>query len=100
MTTRLGDRSQEALAATVEANMAEQFAYFRLSPRAEVDESPEVLRYLAGEPEFDQLLAHALVYRLVTEIVMRAGTAGIDAAARAAQPVINLVLARLALRDG
>ena len=61
---------------------------------------PEVLRYLAGEPEFDQLLAHALVYRLVTEIVMRAGTAGIDAAARAAQPVINLVLARLALRDG
>lgn len=61
---------------------------------------PEVLRHLASEPEFDQLLARALVYRLVTEIVMRAGTAGVDAAARAAQPVTDLVLARLALRDG
>ena len=57
---------------------------------------PEVLDQLAGEPELDQLLARALVYRLVTEIVRRAGTAGIDAAARAGQPVTDLLLARLA----
>jgi uncharacterized protein (TIGR02569 family) len=56
---------------------------------------PELLRYLAGERELDQLLARALVYRLVTEIVRHAGTAGVDAAARAAAPVTDLVLARL-----
>jgi uncharacterized protein (TIGR02569 family) len=56
---------------------------------------PELLRYLAGEPELDQLLARALVYRLVTEIVRHAGTAGVDAAARAAEPVAGLVLAWL-----
>jgi hypothetical protein len=39
------------------------------------------------------LLARALVYRLVTEIVMRAGTAGLEAAARAAAPVTDLVAA-------
>ncbi len=60
--------------------------------------SPEVLGHLAGEPELGQLLARALVYRLATEIVRHAGTAGMDAAARAAQPVTDLVLARLALR--
>lgn len=60
--------------------------------------SPEVLGYLAGEPELDQLLPRALIYRLVTEIVGHAGTAGVDAAARAAQPVTDLVLARLAPR--
>jgi uncharacterized protein (TIGR02569 family) len=57
---------------------------------------PEVLGRLADEPELDQLLARALAYRLVTEIVMRAGTAGIDAADRAGQPVTDLLLARLA----
>jgi uncharacterized protein (TIGR02569 family) len=56
---------------------------------------PEVLSQLADEPEIDQLLAHALVYRLVTEIVMRAGTPGIDTAGRAGQPVTDLLLARL-----
>jgi prepilin-type processing-associated H-X9-DG protein len=56
---------------------------------------PEALGQLAGEPELDQLLARALIYRLVTDIVMRAGTVGIDAAGRAAQPVTDLVLARL-----
>ena len=44
--------------------------------------SPEVLGYLSGEPELRQLLAHALVYRLVTEVVRHTGTAGVDAAAR------------------
>jgi uncharacterized protein (TIGR02569 family) len=53
---------------------------------------PELLRYLAGERELDQLLARALVYRLVTEIVMRSDTAGVAAAARAAAPVTDLVL--------
>ena len=65
---------------------------------------PEVLGQLASEQELDQLLARALVYRLVTEVVMREGTAGIDAAGqakinaagRAGQPVTDLVLARLA----
>jgi uncharacterized protein (TIGR02569 family) len=56
---------------------------------------PEVLSQLADEPEIDQLLAHALVYRLVTEIVMRAGTPGIGTAGRAGQPVTDLLLARL-----
>jgi uncharacterized protein (TIGR02569 family) len=56
---------------------------------------PEVLDQFADEPDFDQLLARALIYRLVTEIVMRTGTAGIEAVARAGQPVTDLVLARL-----
>jgi uncharacterized protein (TIGR02569 family) len=56
--------------------------------------SPATLEHLAGEPELDQLLPRALAYRLVTEIVRHAGTAGIDTAARAAQPVTDLVLAR------
>jgi uncharacterized protein (TIGR02569 family) len=56
---------------------------------------PEVLGVLgqAGEPELGQLLARALIYRLVTEIVMRAGTPGVAAAARAADPVTELVAA-------
>jgi uncharacterized protein (TIGR02569 family) len=61
--------------------------------------SPEVLGHLASEPEFGQLLPRALVYRLVTEIVTRAGTGGVHAAARHAQPVTDLVLAR-ACRGG
>lgn len=56
---------------------------------------PEVLGQLADEPEIDQLLAHALVYRLVTEIVMHAGTPGIDMAGQTGQPVTDLLLARL-----
>lgn len=56
---------------------------------------PEVLGYLAGEPELDQLLLRALIYRHVTQIVRRAGTPGVDAAVQAAQPVTDLVLARL-----
>ena len=60
--------------------------------------SHEVLGYLSGEPELDQMLARALVYRLVTDIVRHTGTVGVDAAGRAAQPVTELVLGRLALR--
>jgi uncharacterized protein (TIGR02569 family) len=56
---------------------------------------PEALHYLAGQPEIDQLLARAQVYRLVTEIVAHAGTPGTGAVARAAQPVTDLILARL-----
>lgn len=57
---------------------------------------PEVLDQLDDEREFDQLLARALIYRQITEIVRRAGTAGIDTAARTGQPVTDLILARLA----
>ena len=57
---------------------------------------PEVLDQLADEPELDQLLARALIYRHVTEIVRRAGTPGIHTVARSGQPVTDLILARLA----
>jgi hypothetical protein len=56
---------------------------------------PGVLDRLADEPELDQLLARALIYRHVTEIVRRAGTPGIETVARAGQPVTDLILARL-----
>jgi uncharacterized protein (TIGR02569 family) len=59
---------------------------------------PESLDYLAGEPEFDQLLARALIYRLVTDVILRAGTPGVELAGRAAEPVTDLVLSRLASR--
>jgi hypothetical protein len=55
---------------------------------------PEALGQLADEPELDQLLVRALIYRHITEIVRRAGTAGIERVARAGQPVTDLVLAR------
>ena len=57
---------------------------------------PEVLGQLAGEPELDQLLARALIFRQITEVVRHAGTSGIDAAARTGKPVTDLILARLA----
>ncbi len=57
---------------------------------------PEVLDQLAGQPELDQLLARALIYRQITEIIRHAGTAGIDTAARTGQPVTDLILARIA----
>ena len=50
MATILSDFSQQTLAEAVEANMAEQFAYFRRSSRAEVDETVDGLRYLSGIP--------------------------------------------------
>jgi uncharacterized protein (TIGR02569 family) len=60
---------------------------------------PEALDYLADEPEFDQLLARALIYRLVTDVILRAGTPGVELAGRAAEPVTELVLSRLASRS-
>ncbi len=60
---------------------------------------PEVLDYLADEPQFDQLVARALIYRLVTDVILRAGTPGVDVAGRAGLPVTELVLARLASRS-
>jgi hypothetical protein len=63
---------------------------------------PDILQELAGEPDLNQLLARALVFRLVTEIIARDGRnrdhAGLASAARAGQPVTDLVLARLAAR--
>jgi uncharacterized protein (TIGR02569 family) len=61
--------------------------------------SAAALGELDGEPEWGQLLARALVYRLVTEIVFRRDDpAGLETAARTSEPVTVLVLARLALR--
>jgi len=57
---------------------------------------PEVLDQLADEPQLDQLLARALIFRQITEIVLRAGTAGVDTAAQTGQPVTDLILARIA----
>lgn len=56
---------------------------------------PVILGQLAGEPELDQLLARALVYRQVTEIIARAGGNGLDVVARTGQPVTDLILARI-----
>ena len=59
---------------------------------------PVILDDLAGQPQFGQLLARALVYRLVTEMIIRRGDqAGLASAARAGHPVTGLILARLAL---
>jgi uncharacterized protein (TIGR02569 family) len=59
---------------------------------------PVILDELAGQPELGQLLARALVYRLVTEMIFRRDDrAGLEAAARAGRPVTGLILARLAL---
>ena len=61
---------------------------------------PAILDELAGEPELDQLLAHAHVYRLVTEVVFRRGdpdaSAGLETVARTSQPVTVLLMKRLA----
>jgi len=56
---------------------------------------PGVLDQLASVPELGQLLARALIYRQITEIVTRAGTPGIDTAAHTGQPVADLILTRL-----
>jgi len=56
---------------------------------------PAILGQLTGEPELDQLLGRALVYRHVTEIIARSGGTGLDAVARTGQPVTDLVLARI-----
>lgn len=61
--------------------------------------SPVIVGKLGGEPEWGQLLARALVYRLVTEILFRRGDpAGLETVARTADPVTVLVLARLAVK--
>jgi len=59
---------------------------------------PEILDELAGEPQLDQLLARALVYRLASEVILRGGRTPLDGVGRAGQPVTDLVLARLAGR--
>ena len=61
---------------------------------------PAILDELADEPELDQLLAHAHVGRLVTEVVARRGdpdaSAGLETVARTSQPVTVLLMKRLA----
>jgi hypothetical protein len=62
---------------------------------------PAILGELADQPELGQLLAHAHVCRLVTEVVSRAGdpnpSTGLDTVVRTGQPVTSLILSRLAL---
>jgi hypothetical protein len=60
--------------------------------------SAEALRHLDGEPELDQMLARALIYRQVAAIGKHAGTDRVHLAAQAAQPITDLILARLACR--
>jgi GNAT superfamily N-acetyltransferase len=50
MPTISTDFSQSALAAAVEANMADQFAYFGRSPLATIERTPELLMYRSGIP--------------------------------------------------
>jgi len=57
---------------------------------------PGILDQLAGEPELGQLLARALIFRQITEIVRRTGTASVEEAARTGKPVTDLILAMLA----
>lgn len=59
---------------------------------------PQILDELVGEPQVDQLLARALVYRLASEVILRNGRTGMDGVSRAGQPVTDLMLARLAGR--
>lgn len=58
--------------------------------------SPAVLRHLADEPELDQLLARALIYRHATEIIRYSGTDFLHEVARTGKPVTDLVLRRIA----
>lgn len=60
--------------------------------------APGILRHLAGEPGLDQLLARALIYRHVTEIIRHAGTRILCQVARTGQPVTDLVLRRITAR--
>lgn len=59
MSNILNDFSPRILTNAVEANMAEQFAFFSHSPLADVDDSPERLRYLSGVPIYDVAAAKA-----------------------------------------
>lgn len=59
---------------------------------------PSILDELADEPEIDQLLVRALIYRLVTESCLRRDGESLAAVRSAHERVIDLVLARLAGR--
>jgi hypothetical protein len=70
MTTILTDMSsQDDLAGAVEANMEEQFAYFGRSPRANVDDSPELVRFLSGIPiaEYNGVIRARLAPEFATD---------------------------------
>ena len=71
MNAPLADFSQQALARAVEDNMAEQFAYFRHSPLAEVDDSPELLRYFSGIPiaEYNGVIRARFTPDLASDVV-------------------------------
>jgi hypothetical protein len=61
--------------------------------------SPLAIQAGCDPADFSQLLARALVYRLVTEVIFRRDDpAGLGAVTRAARPVTGLVLKDLAVR--
>jgi hypothetical protein len=57
-----------------------------------------ILDELAGEPEIDQLLLRALVFRLVTESLGRSDAGSLRAVREANEAVVELVLGRIAGR--
>jgi uncharacterized protein (TIGR02569 family) len=59
---------------------------------------PGILDELADEDEIDQLLLRALVYRLVTESLGRPDPDSRQAVLRATEPVVDLLLSRVAGR--
>lgn len=56
---------------------------------------PEILDELADEPDIDQLLLRALMWRLVTESLGRADPESLQAVRRANEPVVDLLLSRV-----
>lgn len=58
----------------------------------------EILDVLEDEPELDQLLLRALIYRTVSEALGRPDPESREAVRRAKEPVVDLVLARVSGR--
>ncbi|PWT71801.1 MAG: N-acetyltransferase [Chloroflexi bacterium] len=89
MTAILADMSsKDALAGAVEANMAEQFAYFGRSPRADIDDSPELLRFISGIPipEYNGMIRARLSPELAPDAVQSRIQAAIASFAELRQP--------------
>jgi GNAT superfamily N-acetyltransferase len=90
MTIILADMSSpDALADAVGANLAEQFAYFGRSPRAHIDESPELVRFLSGIPipEYNGVIRARLAPALATDSVQDRIKAVVSTFAALRQPV-------------
>lgn len=62
------------------------------------DAPPTILDILAGEPEIDQLLVRAMLFRLVTESISRADPQTRQTVRRISEPIVDLVLSRVSGR--